>query len=151
MEFCSHHNLRSTDNERETRRRERLSAEGRGFCGAEIGPQSLERERKRGVCVGKFFRVCVCVCVCVCGGGNIKPALPQHTQGRGPFFKPSLPTMHWALLSRQWKDEARWMTKGKNGDLGWARLGRQGRERSERERERERERGRGGFRKQTFY
>lgn len=28
--------------------------------------------------------------------------------------------MQWALLSRQWKDEARWMTKGENGDLGWA-------------------------------
>ena len=62
--------------------------------------------------------------VCV---GNIKPSLSQHSQGRGPYFKLSLPTMHWAPLSRQWKDEARWMTKGENGDLGWARLGRHGR------------------------
>lgn len=34
--------------------------------------------------------------------------------------------MHWAPLSRQWKDEARWMTKRENGHLGWALLGRQG-------------------------
>lgn len=51
---------------------------------AKIRPRSSEGEHKRGVC-----------------GGNIKPALPQHSQGRGPFFKPSLPTMQWALLSRQ--------------------------------------------------
>lgn len=82
-----------------------------------------QKESTREECVLESFWVC---------GGNIKPALPQHTQGRGPFFKLSLPTMHWALLSRQWKDEARWMTKGENGDLGWAWFGRQGGKRERR-------------------
>lgn len=58
-----------------------------------------QKQVARGGSVGTSV---VCVSVCALrwggGGGNTKPALPQHPQGRGPFFKLSLPTMQWALL-----------------------------------------------------
>lgn len=52
MEFCSHNNLSCTDNERETRRRERLSAEV--FAVQRLG-LSRWKESTREECVLESF------------------------------------------------------------------------------------------------